>query len=94
MTMTNTPDRLKRGDRIRVRLAGSADEWAHAFVALASDGNPSSVMLWFMNGGEAVRTASGGVIYNALPLSVDYAGETVESLFGDSYEIEVSAYGA
>lgn len=78
-------DRLKRGDYVRVRLRDSGD-WTPAFVALASDSDPSSVML-MLDG--AVRTTSGGMFANALPLSVDYGAETVTSLHGDEYEIEV-----
>jgi hypothetical protein len=78
---------LKRGDYVRVRLAGTTDEWAEAFVALASESNPSSVMLLF-NGG-AVRTRAGGSFLNGLPLSIDYENETVRGLTGDDYEMEV-----
>lgn len=76
--------RLKRGDYVRVRL-NDGDDWTPAFVALASDSNPSSVMLMFDG---AVR-ATGGFVANALPLTVDYAAGTIISLLGDSYEIEV-----
>jgi len=78
-------NRLKRGDYVRVRLDGDND-WTPAFVALASDSDPSSVMLLF-NG--AVR-ATGGVLANGLPLTVDYEAETATSLMGDLYEIEVA----
>ena len=77
---------LKRGDYVRVRLTGS-DDWTPAFVALASDTDPSSVILLFDG---AVR-ASHRLLANGLPLRVDYRTETVVSLFGDSYEIEVAA---
>lgn len=82
-----TADRLKRGDYVRVRLEGRDDDWTPAFVALASPAKPSSVVL-FLDG--PVR-ASGGIIANILPLSIDYEAETVTSLMGDSYEIEVTA---
>ena len=78
--------KLKRGDYVRVRLSGHHDEWTQAFVALASDSDPSSVML-MLDG--AVRVSSGGMFVNALPLTIDYGAETVTSLHGDSYEIEV-----
>jgi hypothetical protein len=78
-------DRLKRGDYVRVRLS-DRDEWTPAFVALASDTDPSSVML-MLDG--AVRSSSGGMFVNALPLTIDYAAETVTSLHGDAYDIEV-----
>jgi hypothetical protein len=76
--------RLKRGDFVRVRLE-PGDDWTEAFVGLASDTDPSSVVLLL---GDAVR-ASKGVVINMLPLSIDYAAETVVSLFGDSYTVEV-----
>lgn len=79
-------DRLKRGDCVRVKLDGD-DEWSRAFVAFASDSDPSSVML-MLDG--AVRSSSGGMFVNALPLTVDYGAETITSLHGDSYEIEVA----
>jgi hypothetical protein len=79
--------RLKRGDYVRVRH-GEGDAWAPAFVALASDSDPSSVML-MLDG--AVRDSRGGFIAKALPLWIDYGKETVFSLWGDSYEIEVAA---
>jgi hypothetical protein len=76
---------LKRGDYVRVRL-NTGDEWTQAFVALASDSNPSSVMLLFDG---AVRTPGGGLITGGLPLTIDYKAQTVSSLLGDSYELEV-----
>lgn len=81
-------DRLKRGDYVRVRLEGSEGEWAAAFVALASNTNPSSVML-LMGSGSMVRTGNGGFVGGGLPLTIDYVQETVIALHGDSYEIEV-----
>jgi hypothetical protein len=81
---------LRRGDLIRIRLADTEDEWADGFVALASDSNPSSVMLWFINGSACVRTRIGGLLFNGLPLTVDYDKETVEGVVTkDLYEIEV-----
>ena len=76
---------LKRGDYVRVRLSESGD-WTPAFVAAASDSDPSSVMLLFDG---AVRTSGGGLIVGGLPLTIDYGAQTVTSLLGDSYEIEV-----
>jgi hypothetical protein len=72
---------------VRVRLAAADQEWCYATVVLASAGNPSSVLLMVDSGG-LVPKSSGGFL-NALPLSVDYDSETVRSLFGDDYEIEV-----
>lgn len=80
-----TPDRLKRGDFVRVRL-NPDDEWTQAFVALASDSEPSSVMLLFDG---AVRDGRGGFIAKGLPLTISYKEQSVISLFGDTYEIEV-----
>jgi len=78
--------RLKRGDQVRVRLDGSDDDWTPAFVALASDSDPAAVMVLFSG---AVRAMT-GVIAGGLPLTVDYEVETVVSLMGDFYEIEVA----
>lgn len=77
--------RLKRGDHVRVRPLNK-DLWCDGFVALASDTNPSSVMLM----GAAFRTAGIGILCGGLPLSVDYEQETVMSLFGDEYELEAA----
>lgn len=79
--------RLKRGDHVRVRLEGSADEWTPAIVALASEAEPSSVALIL---GGPMRSGSGGVWMGALPVTVDYERETVISLIGDAYDIEVA----
>jgi len=81
-----TAERLKRGDHVRVRLQES-DEWTPALVALASDTERSSVMLML----DGVVRSKHGLFCNALPLSIDYGKETVTSLFGDSYEIEVAS---
>lgn len=83
--MTN---RLRPGERVRVRLEGSADEWTLAVVALASETQPSSVAL-VLDG--PMRSGSGGAWMGALPLTVDYERETATSLIGDAYEIEVQA---
>ena len=77
--------RLQRRDHVRVRMRGSDDDWTPAFVVLASEENPSSVMLLFDGPVRAMR----GLMFNALPLTVDYEKETVVSLWGDDYEIEV-----
>jgi hypothetical protein len=78
--------RLKRGDYVRVRL-NEGDDWTQALVAMASNSNPSSVILLFDG---AVRT-SGGFIVGGLPLTINYETQAVSSLHGDSYEIEVTA---
>jgi hypothetical protein len=77
--------RLKRGDYVRVRQ-NERDEWTPAFVGLASDSDPSSVMLLFDG---AVRDGIGGFILKALPLTIKYEQETATSLFGVPYQIEV-----
>jgi hypothetical protein len=84
--------RLKRGDIVRVRLAGTDDDWTTAEVALASESNPSSVMLELIDG--VVRTPNGGLFIGGLPLTVDYEAETVESLVGDYYDIDIQAPSA
>ena len=58
-------------------------------VLVAGSGNPSSVGL-HLNG--ALRTRGhfgGGFVLGAAPLTIDYEAETVISLWGDFYEIEV-----
>ncbi len=79
--------RLNRGDYVRVRL-NDRDEWTRAFVGLASNTDPSSVMLLFDG---AVRTSEGGLISGVLPLTVDYAQQNASSPFGDVYQIEVAS---
>jgi hypothetical protein len=77
--------RLRRGYFVRVRRAGTSDEWCPAMVALASD-NGQSVGL-VLNG--AVSAAQ-GYITAFLPLTVDYEEETVKGIVtDDEYEIEV-----
>ena len=79
--------RLVKGDHIRIRLADSGDEWVRGRVIIASESNPSSVGLMVEG---MVRTLEGGWIGGGLPLFVDYQEETVVSLLGDRYEIEVA----
>jgi len=79
------PKKLARGDRVRIRL-NAVDDWREAYVLLASQTDPSSVMLLLEDG----VPARGGLILGSLPLIVDYAAETVTSLFGGEYEIEVA----
>ena len=80
-------ERLAAGDLVRIRLAGSSDEWTRGVVAVASDSNPSSVGLMVEG---MVRSNTGGWIGGGLPLFVDYEAQTVTSLLGDEYEVEVA----
>lgn len=80
-----TGERLQAGDWIRLRLAGSSDEWCPAAVVVASGAQPQSVALELTG----VVRAGGGVAGGILPATVDYERETVTSLFGDEYEVEV-----
>jgi hypothetical protein len=75
---------LIKGQTVRVRLAGTSDDWCQASVAVAS-GNGISVGLWLDH---VVRTSSGGFIGGSLPLFIENG--SVKSIFGDEYEIEVS----
>lgn len=80
-----TDDRiLKRGEWIRVRETGG-EVWSRAVVAVVGEGSPCSVALVLL---DPVR-CQGGIILNALPLTVDYEAQTVRGLFGGAYEIEV-----
>jgi hypothetical protein len=79
--------RLKRGGRLRIRLH-DPDDWTPAFVEMASDTEPASLLLR-LDG--PVRTSDGGLIANLLPIYIDYGQEKVTSVFGDTYEIEVPA---
>jgi hypothetical protein len=76
---------LTKGQTVRVRLAGTSDEWCLATVTVASE-NGMAVGLALES---AVHTSSGGFIAGALPLLIDYEKELVTSLFGDEYEIEM-----
>lgn len=81
----STSRRLARGAHVRVRHVDDTGDWCPAFVALASDNSPSSVMLIL---GGMVR-AGEGFMGGGLPLTVDYDTETATSLLGDEYEIEI-----
>ncbi len=81
--------RLKRGDYVRVKLAGDERKLI-AFVGLATDSQPSSAILLFDG---ALPSSSGGIWCGTLPLIIDYEKETVESLHGDRFEIEVRETG-
>ena len=80
--------RLNAGDVVRIRLAGSEDEWCEAAVGIANSGNPSSVGL-YLHGALRTPGMAGGFVLGAAPLTIDYEAETVISLWGDFYEIEV-----
>jgi hypothetical protein len=77
--------RLSVGEHIRVRLEGSS-EWTFGVVAVASDVNPQAVVL-ALDG--VVRAPHRALVGNILPLTIDYDKETVISLVGGYYEIEV-----
>jgi len=80
------PDKLQKGMRVQIRLAGSADEWCPAIVWVATD-NGKSIALALEGG---VR-ASGGWVAGAIPLLVDYEAQTVRSIFGhDEYEVQIA----
>jgi hypothetical protein len=79
--------RLKKGDQVRIRALGMK-QWSRATAVLASDTNPSSVMLALADG-EGLRVARGFYL-NFVPLTIDYATETVTGLLGGEFEIEVA----
>jgi hypothetical protein len=78
--------RLEPGQRVRLRREGSEDEWCEGTVLLASNTNPSSLFVALEGG---VRAKEGIILYG-LPLVIDYQKETIESLLGDSYEMDVA----
>jgi len=79
---------LSKGQLVRVRRAGSSDEWCKAIVSLVSgDRGIVSAGLSLEHG---VRTTDGGIILRALLLFVDYDAGKVEGLEGTEYEIEVN----
>lgn len=72
---------LKKGDKVKVRMAGTSDDWTPAEVILASH-NGKSVMLAL----ESLVRARGGFIGAVLPLIVD---KTITGLDGTEYDILV-----
>jgi hypothetical protein len=78
--------RLKRGDVVRVKAAGTSDEWCKGWVALASDTNPSSVAVMLH---DMVRMGN-GYVGGVLPIMVDYEAETITGLADDLYEMEMA----
>lgn len=77
--------KLTKGQIVRIRAAGTSDEWCPAYVVLVS-GNGESVGLWL----EGLVRAGGGLETGCLPLVVNYEKETVTSVVGGhEYEIEV-----
>jgi hypothetical protein len=83
---------LKKGQLIRIRRAGSSDEWCPADVVLVST-NGASVGLRLH---EAVRMPEGGIVVGGLAIVIDLERETAEGLFGEPYDIQVAdirAYG-
>ena len=79
---------LSAGDWVRVRLAGSHDEWCPALVATVSDTQPQSVA-FELHG--FVRSRAGAIVGIVLLVTIDYERETVTSVMGDEYEVEVCA---
>jgi hypothetical protein len=77
-------ERLKTGQRVRIRSTVAGGDWAEGVVALAS-GNGESVGLLL----DVPVRIPAGIIGGALPLLIDYEAETVEDLFGNSYVIDV-----
>jgi hypothetical protein len=78
---------LRKGQLIRIRMLGRADDWCRARVAeLSTTGDERSVILEL---NDMVRCPS-GFISGALPITVNYKAETVEGLMGGEYEIEIS----
>lgn len=75
--------RLSAGNRIRVRLAGTSDDWCYGIVVLAEG---SSVAIAF----DGLLRCSGGYIGKVLPVTADYEAETATAIWGDEYEIEVA----
>lgn len=81
-----TPDPgMRKGMPVRVRLEGTEDEWVRGVVLLASE-NGASVAI----GLDGMVRAGGGYAGGVLLIDIDYDAETVTSLMGDRYEIEVA----
>jgi hypothetical protein len=72
------------GTRVRVRAAGTNDDWTGGVVVLAS-ANGRSVGLLL----DGMVRAKFGFIGRALPLTVDPAAGTVTGLDDQEYEMEV-----
>jgi hypothetical protein len=81
---------LAAGMLVRIRVAGTQDEWCPARVAVASDPRQPQQSVGLELGG-ILRAGSVGVILRALPLVVDYKAETAHDLFGNEYEIEIAS---
>ena len=77
---------MTKGEVVRVRAAGSSDDWCLGTVEIVS-GNGKSVGLRL----DGLVRAHGGVIAGFLPLLVDHEAERVTGLLGEEYEIEVQA---
>lgn len=77
---------MKPGELIRIRAAGTSDEWTLARVLTASGTVPQESVALALHG--MVR-APGGFIAGFLPLTVDYEKESVIGLLGEEYEVEV-----
>jgi len=77
---------MTKGEVVRIRAAGTSDDWCGAVVMLVSP-NGKSVGLML----DAMVRAPGGFIGGFLPLIVDAERETVTGLLGGEYEVEVRA---
>lgn len=77
---------LQKDDVVRVRLIHESpeDEWTMGKVLLVSP-NGESVVIQL----DGMVRAAGGFIGGFLPISINYETETVTSLLGDPYEIDV-----
>ena len=80
-------NRLVKGQRVRLRLAGTDDDWTRGIVIVASGGNPQSVGLMVEG---VLRASDGAWVGGGFPLTIDYERETVKSLINDEYEFEVA----
>jgi hypothetical protein len=75
--------RLEAGDEIRLRLA-SEDDWTEAGVLMVSSNGKS--ILVSLDG--PIKCGS-GIAEGKLPLSADLDAGTIESLFGDRYQVQL-----
>jgi hypothetical protein len=77
------------GTRVRVRAAGTNDDWTEGIVVVASQNGRAVGLLL-----ESMVRARDGFIGGALPLMVDPAAGTVTGLDDQEYEVEVASWPA